>query len=141
MAKGIKLKDKDGDIFPCPYFPIGSIYMSVNSTNPSAYFGGTWEQIKDTFLLACGNTYSNGATGGEAEHTLTTDEMPNHNHNIARKHGGTGFSTPYSEALSGWGINGMNTGATIGCINNTGGGQAHNNMPPYLAVYVWKRTA
>lgn len=59
-------------------YPIGSIYMSVNSTNPSQIFGGTWEQIKDRFLLACGNTYSNGATGGEANHILTIAETPTH---------------------------------------------------------------
>lgn len=61
-------------------YPVGSIYMSVNSTNPSNYFGGTWEQIKDRFLLACGSTYSNGSTGGETTHTLTVNEIPSHNH-------------------------------------------------------------
>lgn len=45
-------------------YPVGSIYMSVNSTSPSSFIGGTWVQIKDTFLLACGSTYSNGKTGG-----------------------------------------------------------------------------
>lgn len=66
-------------------YPIGSIYMSVNNVNPSTVFGGTWEQIKDKFLLACGDTYNNGATGGEATHTLTSDEIPSHNH---------GYTTP-----------------------------------------------
>ena len=61
-------------------YPIGSIYLSVNSVDPSTIFGGTWEQIKDTFLLSGGDTYSIGSTGGEATHTLTIDEMPSHNH-------------------------------------------------------------
>ena len=61
-------------------FPIGSIYLSVNSTSPASLFGGTWEKIKDKFLLASGDTYSAGATGGEATHTLTIEEMPSHSH-------------------------------------------------------------
>ena len=61
-------------------YPVGSIYMSVNSTNPKTLFGGTWVQIKDRFLLAAGTTYKAGATGGEAAHTLTASEMPSHNH-------------------------------------------------------------
>ena len=51
-------------------YPIGSIYMSVNETDPSTIFGGQWEQVKDKFLLACGDTYQNGTTGGEATHIL-----------------------------------------------------------------------
>ena len=61
-------------------YPVGSIYMSVNNIDPSVVFGGTWQQIKDKFLLASGDTYENGATGGEATHTLTTNEIPSHNH-------------------------------------------------------------
>jgi cytochrome c5 len=70
-------------------YPIGSIYMSVNNVNPSEIFGGTWQQIKDKFLLACGDTYNNGATGGSAthtpsgtvgNHTLTAAEIPSHTH-------------------------------------------------------------
>lgn len=62
-------------------YPIGSIYMSVNSTNPGTLFAGTtWEQLKDRFLLGAGDTYSAGDTGGSASHTLTMDEMPSHNH-------------------------------------------------------------
>ena len=81
MSKAIQLKNRNGEkMYPCPYYPVGSIYLSVNSTNPGTIFGGTWEQIKDRFLLACGSTYSNGSTGGEAKHTLTTNEMPSHSH-------------------------------------------------------------
>lgn len=65
------------------WFPIGSIYISVNTTNPGTIFGGTWEQIKDKFILCSGDTYSNGSTGGSATHlhgtqghTLTSSEIP-----------------------------------------------------------------
>lgn len=57
-------------------YPIGSIYMSVNSSNPGTLFGGTWQQLKDRFLLGAGDTYAAGAQGGEASHTITTQELP-----------------------------------------------------------------
>lgn len=115
-------------------YPVGSIYISVNSTNPSNYFGGTWEQIKDRFLLACGDTYANGAIGGESEHTLTIDEMPSHNHLIEMTSGGVGYQierVPFGNQPV-WGSSNLP-------IKPTGGGKPHNNMPPYLAVYIWKR--
>ena len=108
--------------------------MSVNSTSPATLFGGTWEQIKDTFLLGSGS-YTLGATGGEATHTLTVDEMPSHSH---------GLLTNASGNTTGWGYNRswISTVETSGdVIENTGGSKAHNNMPPYLVVNIWKRTA
>lgn len=124
-------------------YPVGSIYISVNNTNPSTYYGGTWVQIKDRFLLACGNTYSNGATGGEASHTLTNDEIPSHNHaiRVAVTNGGNAgnYRSAFATNSDWWA--GENNYDWNNKTNNIGGGQAHNNMPPYLAVYVWKRTA
>lgn len=112
-------------------YPVGSIYMSVNSTSPSTLFGGTWEQLKDVFLLAAGDTYSAGSTGGEATHTLTVDEVPAHSHGIgvtSTAYGGSGSSYFVKSGSD------LNT-------TYTGGGAAHNNMPPYLTVYMWKRVA
>ena len=122
-------------------YPIGSIYMSINETNPSELFGGEWEQIKDTFLLASGDTYSNGSTGGEATHTLTTNEMPTHSHSIGK--GGALHLLNNSATASGSGhvTNWSNHYNTQLDTNDTGGGQPHNNMPPYLAVNVWVRIA
>lgn len=118
-------------------YPVGSIYMSVSSASPSAFIGGTWEQIKDRFLLAAGSTYAAGTTGGAATHTLTTSEMPAHNHDIEVSNGSTSGSDYFKVTF--------NQGGTYktytGCIKSKGGGGAHNNMPPYLTVYVWKRTA
>lgn len=114
-------------------YPIGSIYMSVNNTDPSTLFGGTWVQLQNRFLLGAGSSYTAGATGGEATHKLTIDEMPSHNHGIKNdKTGGSGTAK--------WVINSSASSGT-GAITNTGGSQAHNNMPPYLVVYMWKRTA
>lgn len=119
-------------------YPVGAIYMSATDVNPSVLFGGTWERIKDTFLLAAGDVYANGTTGGEATHTLTENEMPSHKHkNFVGQTDGTGT---YSNNLpqSAWtNKNYWNYYET----DAVGGGQPHNNMPPYLAVYVWKRTA
>lgn len=121
------------DIFNRIY-PIGSIYTSVNSINPHELFGGTWEQIKDTFLLSAGDTYSAGSTGGEATHTLTINELPEHNHAVYIDEPGTGGK---------WGPTGnvQQSTSRFTSTGNAGGNQPHNNMPPYLVVYVWKRTA
>ncbi len=122
-------------------YPIGSIYLSVNNANPSNLFGGTWEQIKDRFLLSAGDTYQGGVIGGEAEHTLTENEMPSHNHKaghqnnlILTNQGGTQWPPLLISPDGNIAVYNTNT-------SSTGGGAAHNNMPPYLAVYVWKRTA
>ena len=116
-------------------YPIGSIYMSVSSTNPGNLFGGTWSQIKDTFLLSAGDTYTAGSTGGEATHTLTVNEMPSHKHAIPYVFGSIGGGGSWiTDAGATSNYNPNATGAT-------GGGQAHNNMPPYLTVYMWQRTA
>ena len=128
-------------------YPLGSIYMSVNNVNPSILFGGNWEQIKDRFLLAKGDTYAtNGATGGEASHTLNINEMPSHNHTQAQhRHkqankysNGSGSASAYVYSSNRTAVDHY-TDYQTPTINNTGGGQAHNNMPPYLVVNVWKR--
>ena len=106
----------------------------MNRINPSTLFGGTWEQIKDTFLLSAGDNYTGGSTGCEAEHTLTVDEMPSHKHVApVYKSGSTDFQS---------GLNYSSGGSTNSSfVQATGGSQAHNNMPPYLTVYMWKRIA
>ena len=166
-VKGFKYRHSSDDTtwgswfdFGLLAYPVGSIYMSVNNTNPGTLFGGTWEQIKDTFLLACGDAYSNGSTGGRAnhnhptsEHTLTVEEMPKHSHDMD--------DAVYGNYKNRLGIRGDGGGGnnlipsmtqTKGYSKykptDTGGGKPHshgdtgsaNHMPPYLAVYVWKRT-
>ena len=120
-------------------YPVGSIYMSANSTSPASIFGGTWEQLKDRFLLGAGSTYTAGNTGGSATHTLTASEMPKHSHTTtisAANSGGYGLTqaTAYADRVALVDGGATNTGTS-------GSGSAHNNMPPYLVVYMWKRTA
>lgn len=119
-------------------YPVGSIYMSVNSTNPKNLFGGTWEQIQGKFLLGMDSSYPAGSTGGEATHKLTQGEMPKHNHVIYYPNAGgpdEGAAIGFPEAGS------KNTWWAAACMTGkTGDNEAHNNMPPYLSVYIWKRT-
>ena len=130
-------------------YPVGSYYWSSNPTDPGTLFGGTWEQIKDRFVLAAGGSYTVGSTGGEATHALTVNEMPSHSHSL--------------ESITGYDdmnfINGsdafllQNSDTTLnypsakeakmmyGNTGATGGSAAHNNMPPYIVAYCWHRTA
>lgn len=149
-------------------YPIGSIYLSTNNANPGTLFGGTWQQIKDKFLLGCGDTYALAATGGEATHVLSTNEIPSHSHTWSQtsctnpgnhthivgadKDGGPGsnrytvhitsnntaYGQQYSPASGGAG---SHTHTIGGSNTNTGGGAAHNNMPPYITVSMWKRVS
>ena len=148
-------------------YPVGSYYISSDSANPSTKFGGTWEQIKDRMIMAAGNSYAVGATGGAASHvhttaghTLTVAEMPSHNH----------YVSSYVSGWEGWPKGDIgayfldygkfeNPNATVRNVNrgsssnyqvaNTGGGASHNhgdtssatNLPPYIVAYIWRRTA
>lgn len=155
-----KLLDKEIKSHFDKMHPIGSIYLSVSETNPSTLFGGKWEQIQDRFLLAAGSTYSAGETGGEATHTLSVNEMPSHRHapstrDSAGSESGykrlfttnlaTGSASVKRATVGSGGSNYGMVATTSSDINEAeyttyaGGSNAHNNMPPYLAVYVWKR--
>lgn len=115
-------------------YPVGHIYISLSDTNPSILFGGTWERLEDRFLVGASSTYSAGTIGGEAEHILTIDEMPSHRHGNVR---------PYSVVESGTGSTATSSDSrnSVYFTDYAGGDQAHNNIPPYIAVYMWKRTA
>ncbi|MGN0760135.1 MAG: phage baseplate protein [Candidatus Ventricola sp.] len=118
-------------------YPIGSIYISVNSTSPASLFGGTWESIGGRFLLGADATYTAGSMGGEATHLLTIAEMPTHRHAAPVTGDGSYISTGYeivSTTYHGPGITSLAAETA-----ESGGSTPHNNMPPYLAVYMWKR--
>ena len=127
-------------------WPVGSIYTSVVGKSPASLFGGTWEQLKDRFLLGSGDAYAAGSAGGEAEHELTVEEMPTHKHEVGFLHPNTGNTLNIIAFNSGsYGVSVNYSGAGSAsykvAIGNTGGGSKHNNLPPYLAVYMWKRVA
>ena len=140
-------------------YPVGSYYWRNDNTNPATLFGGTWKQVKDKFVLAAGDTYAVGATGGEATHTLATSEMPSHNHSGTTANSGEHQhhvnvnvcleNDSYNGRYEGgnWGHSEQYTTAAAGQHNHSfttesvGGGEAHNNMPPYIVAYCWMRTA
>lgn len=131
-------------------YPVGSIYISVNSTSPATLFGGTWEafgQGRTLVGVGTGNDGSTsmsfataGSTGGEYSHTLTTDEIPSHTHNTrvawdSSKGSSSTINGNFQRLLyypgNAYGINSL----------GTGGGSSHNNLSPYIVVYFWRRTA
>ena len=119
-------------------YPVGSIYMSVNSTNPANLFGGTWTQLKDRFLLGAGSTYTNGSTGGSATQRLSAANLPSHTHPqyVATNGGSTSANLDYN----GWVSNGKAVAQGIP-TGATGQGTKFDIMPPYLVVYMWQRTS
>lgn len=116
-------------------YPVGSIYLSVNATSPAVLFGGTWEQLKGKFLVGVDSSdtdfNTSEKTGGEKTHKLTVDEMPSHNHpGIFKYTNQTGY---YARLYLG------SDGTALDNEGKTGGDKPHNNLPPYMAVYMWKR--
>lgn len=149
-------------------YPVGSLYWSKKPTNPEELFGGKWTQIKDKFILAAGDTYAAGSTGGEANVTLTIPQLPAHDHEASADsvniHGEFDTGAEYyvgnqtcSGVFSAKSIDHRrNTGGADNTqrrivmnsvhshtvsVNKTGGNQPHNNMPPYVTYYCWERTA
>ena len=130
-------------------YPVGSIYISASATSPETLFGGKWEQIKDKFLLSAGDTHPNGETGGAEEQS----------YNLTHKHvAPIGYN---SDSVGGFALNGTVSQSSVGAyrtatIAHSGSSASGvtalytsstelkgniNTMPPYLAVFVWKRTA
>ena len=141
-------------------YPVGSIYLSVSGTDPQTLFGSTWARLEDVFLLAAGAKHPAGSTGGEEAHTITEGEMPSHGNHLmqgrmyqeladnASNDSSCRSNTSYLPKTAfvstgnfnrGW--KDWNGGEMYPAGTLKGGGNPHNNMPPYLAVYTWKRTA
>nr|DAI08410.1 MAG TPA: baseplate wedge protein [Bacteriophage sp.] len=121
-------------------YPVGSIYISINSIDPGELFEGTWEPFAEGRTLIGVNTSDDDfdkveKTGGEKEHILTIQEMPSHYHQLAID-GGSDAGTMDKVALNGYG-----SARWYSNTRNTGNTQPHNNMPPYITCYMWVRTA
>ena len=138
-------------------YPVGSIYMSVNSTDPSTLFGGSWERIQDQFLLSAGDTYAAGTTGGSADSVVVSHTHAQTAHSHGFEGGDKVWTTASGSAEPGNQISGTakyyaatakkdytwrtRTTDETANIQATGVDGTGKNMPPYLSVYVWKRTA
>lgn len=136
-------------------YPVGSIYLSVNNVDPSTLFGGTWERIEGKFLLASSSTHAIGTIGGEESHTLTQGELP---HLTGNAQGGYVWAESRSKTTgaasgifsisetaneeytspTGWAAN-ISARRPANLNISFGNNEAHNNMPPYLTVSMWKR--
>lgn len=142
--KAVYLKDKIGNkIVTTPYYRVGDLFLTTIATNPSNFLGGTWELFGPGRCLVCVDTSDSDfntvkKTGGSKTVTLTIEQIPSHNHKIT-----------YTMA---YGANDPYRGLNYGSIqagnfsdrawsDNTGGGQAHNNLQPYITCYIWIRTA
>lgn len=147
------------------FYPVGSIYQSTSSTSPSTFMGGTWERFGNGRTIVGvnegdGDFSSANKTGGEKSHTLSVSEMPSHSHqNTVFREGRPSFSWGWSGSESDAAtirVNGtsvekatINGGNYLFTQQNTkaqfsegsGGGQSHNNLQPYVTVYMWRRTA
>lgn len=143
------LKTKNGlQLMTTVPYPIGAIYLSVDSTNPTKLFGGTWEQIAQGRTLVGvddSQTEFNTVkkTGGEKTHQLKIDEMPSHNHLLC---GSPADSADWIEGVQRvkYDVNkktASNTYTLAQPVFNTGGSQAHNNLQPYYTCYIWLRIA
>lgn len=161
------LQDTINNKNPLAAYPVGSYYISNSEANPATLFGGgTWEPLEQGMvLLSQGTNYPAGSTGGEDTHVLTVNEMPSHGHTgTASTSGNHRHGTSWGELSGnpkyGWYTENRNTfgmgsdsdydnneiaTSTDGnhthdvTVGNTGGGQAHNNLPPYISVYIWRR--
>lgn len=137
-------------------YPVGGIYMSSEPTSPASLFGGTWERIKDVFLLAAGDTYAAGSTGGEASHVLSQAELPNIYgdiimHSSQENKSSTLYQTSGVFAKSEMWPNGgwhksldpdANDAQSVRkIVFSVGENVPHNNIPPYYSVYIWQRIA
>lgn len=147
-------QDGNGDVITSTYakqsalldlmFPVGSIYMNYeNSSSPASTLGGSWTRIYNKFLIGAGSDYTIGTEGGEEFHQLTKAETPSHDHSTGVRM--KWVDTPQSNALTHtWA---SSTGNLVILTNpqpytsSVGGDTPHNNMPPYRAVWMWRRTA
>lgn len=119
-------------------YPVGSVYMSTNSTSPATLFGGSWTKIKGRFLWATGSTPGNtgGSTTTDA-HVLTVNEIPSHSHLIGKQTDGISASSGSTSAAIWWDSNSGIASTSVGGSQ----GHTHTFMPPYFEVYMWYRTA
>lgn len=125
-------------------YPVGSIYISIKNTNPQTYMSGTtwvaWGSGRVPVGVNTGDSNFNTVekTGGEKTHTLTVEEMPSHNHAYTNA---KYLSAQSGQANYAFGTMGSTTDLIGESTRSTGGGQAHNNLQPYITCYMWKRTA
>lgn len=118
--------------------PVGSLYFSTSNTSPASLFGGSWERYaQGRVMVSASDTdtdFSVGKTGGEKKHTLTVDELASHSHDIAVAEG---TDSPFAGKTKA--ARREDSYVAIAQTKSTGGNMPHNNLQPYVAVYIWRR--
>lgn len=138
--KAVRGKDEQGNIYYyCPYFPVGSLYLSVTNVNPSQYFGGTWEQIKADAYLKIVSSNGGNLGGTSSNHKIPIKSMPSHNHGIETWYGSDQWAYGFIWSRAAGNGSSNSIGGQVQETRYTGGGEAY--YPYYLGIYVWKRTA
>ena len=119
-------------------WPVGSYYWTNKEKSPEELFGGKWEKIKGKFIYAADDNRKVDSTGGEEKVTLTINEMPSHSHT---PEGGGSFCKYFSNYCCQYGssVNVFQYNEYFSNTSSTGGSQPHENMPPYIAAFCWKR--
>ena len=121
---------------------VGSLYISENPTSPAELYGGTWERIEGKFIVGANDTYPAGSTGGEAEVAITVEQMPRHKHDwlgVMNKREGTIDYKNFAPDVSTVGL--VSSYSSEAGVEYAGGGNPHNNIPPYYSMYIWRRVA
>lgn len=119
-------------------FPVGSIYMNyANSSSPASTLGGKWTRIYNKFLIGAGSSYTIGSEGGEVSHLLTVNEMPSHTHTVPVTTSNTASGSNPNYPF----LHHADSGVYTTESSSVGSNSPHNNMPPYRAVWMWRRTA
>lgn len=151
MAEGIKVGDftNRSRILEL-VFPVGAIYQSFQPKSPAEWLGGTWEKIEGRMLLGSSNEYPVGSASGEPNTLLGVDNIPSHKHRVENVKW-VGFDQWPFSTNNYYGINlsdVTNKGHATETVPSTlwttvseGGSKPHNNMPPYIAAYIWRRIA
>ena len=123
-------------------YPVGSYYWNSNSTSPATLFGvGTWTQITNQFIFAAGGNYASGDTGGEVDHLLTIQEMPSHDHRCIMDQSFYAYGGPMESNDGPASGHGYAYPFYYSFTGTKGGSRSHNNMPPYIVAYCWRRDA
>lgn len=123
-------------------YPVGSYYWNSNSTSPATLFGvGTWTQITNQFIFAAGGDYASGDTGGEVDHLLTIQEMPSHDHRCIMDQSFYAYGGPMESNEGPASGHGYAYPFYYSFTGTKGGSRSHNNMPPYIVAYCWRRDA
>jgi hypothetical protein len=131
---------------PLDAYPVGAVYISSVSTSPATLFGGTWTALENIFLVAAKAAdadFAPGATGGARTVTLTAAQSgsPAHTHTYRSITSTSGSQANYEHGTIDTSSTASENSITTNANSAADAAQAHTNLPPFKAFYMWERTA